>query len=292
MITSTLNQEQINKSIELLNMIRTDEGELFYEYVNGNYEKPDSSITYVDVKFFDDGENTGIFTSMIIFGLFRVFIAFKKDTDKYIRDLSELIISASKKNPGFKLKVFFIAEQTKIIEGVKNTLKFRPPNPNGFYYASHEFVMDKEHFKGFINDKQLEILPYEANKINDYALLLDKSMTFSSPPANFQGSKENLVEQIRGNAFSAFYKDDELVGVYWLDDDFYTIDIIAVAPEHQRKGYGNMILSHAINNVLTVLKRHTMAKLYCVDWNEKGLAFYKKYGMILKGHSYVMDLAE
>jgi len=283
MITSTLSQEQINKSVELLNRIRTDEGELFPDYVNGVYKKPNSVIDYGFARFFDDGENCGVFASMIYYGIFRVFIAFEKDTDKYSNELAEFINLVKEENSGWSPNVYFIADQTKLIEKMRQTMKF-----NSGFYASNEFVMDKENFKGFINDKNLEIKPFETDKIGDYALLLDKAMTFAS--TNFQGDKKGLAERIRENAFSAFYKNNELVGLYWLNNDFYTIDIIAVAPEHQRKGYGSIILSHAIDNVLNVQKSHAMAKLYCVDWNEKGLAFYKKFGMINIGHTYSMSL--
>jgi len=291
MITSTLTQEQINKSIELLNKIRTDDGELFPQYVNEEYEKYEYIQNGV-VRFFDDGKNTGIFASLIYWGLFRIFIAFEKDTDEYATELAELIELVKAKNPDCLPKVYFIAEHKQMINAIMKKTKFQPPLPNGFYYSSHEFVMDKEHFKEYPNDKHLEIRPYEARRIEDYALLLDNAMTFASPPTNFRGNISGLAEKVKEKALSAFYKNDELVGLYWFDNDypFYTIDFIAVAPAHQRKGYGSIILSHAINNVLTYQKMET-AKLYCVDWNEKGLSFYKKFGMILKGHMWSASLA-
>lgn len=285
-IASVLTQEQINKSIKLLNRIRTDEGELFPDYVNKEADKKYGAIEKPIVRFFDDVENTGVFASLIFWDIFRVFIAFEKDTGKYAKELADMICLTKEKTPGRSPNVHFIAEQKKLIEAMRNTMNFKQD-----FYASYEFVMDKEHFKGFINNKKLEIRPFEANKINDYALLLDNAMTFVSPPTNFQGDKTGLAEQIKDNAFSAFYKNGELAGLYWLDNDFYTINIMAVAPAHQRKGYGSIILSHAIDNVLTVQK-HKTAKLYCVDWNEKGLAFYQKFGMIQKGHTYSMDLTD
>ncbi|MCL2773216.1 MAG: GNAT family N-acetyltransferase [Oscillospiraceae bacterium] len=285
-ITSILNQEQISKSIELLNKIRTDEGELFPDYVNDEYRKINRCIVYGFARFFEDGENCGIFASMMYYGIFRVFVAFEKDTDKYSKELAEFINLVKKENPGRSPCVHFIADQTKLIGSMRKTMDF----DEGFY-ASNEFVMDKEHFKGFVNDMQLEIRPYELDKVGDYALLLDNSMTFVSPPTNFQGDTAGLAEKIWGNAFSAFYKDGDLAGLYWLDNDSYTIDIIAVSPEYQRHGYGGIILSHAIDNVFTVQK-HDAAKLYCVDWNKKGYAFYKKFGMIEKGHTYSMNLKE
>lgn len=290
MITSTLNQEQINKSIELLNRIRSDEGELLPDYVNKEEGKKYEEIENPIVRFFDDGENAGIFAGLVFYGMFRIFIAFEKDTDKYVKELSELILLSKEQNPNSSPRVYFIGGQTKLIDSLNQTVKFNRED----YYASHEFIMDRKHFKGFVNDKQLEIKPYEADKIYDYARLLDRAMTFVSPPTNFQGNTAGLaekVDRVKENAFYTFYKDGELVGLYWLDNDFYTVYNLAVAPEYQRQGYGDIILSHAIDNVFTVQKNNT-AKLYCVDWNEAGLAFYKKYGMILKGHTYAVKMAE
>ena len=290
MITSILTQEQINKSIKLLKRIRSDEGELFTDCLDEEHGvKKYDYLKNCTVRFFEDGENAGVFSSMFFFGMFRIFIAFEKDTDKYSQELKDLILLAKEKNPGYSHDVSFIAGQTNLIEKMRRTIDF-----NSGFYASHEFVMDKENFKGFINDKNLEIKLFEADRVGDYALLLDNAMTFFTPPANFQSNTTDLaerVERVTSNAFYTFYKNNELVGLYWLDNDFYTIDIIAVAPEHQRKGYGRIILSHAIDNVLNVQKNH-MAKLYCVDWNLQGFVFYKKFGMIQKGHTYSMGLAD
>ena len=49
------------------------------------------------------------------------------------------------------------------------------------------------------------------------------------------------------------------------------------------------MLSRAIEMVF----EHTdadYAYLYAVDWNEKGQAFYRKYGMEENGHSYLLRM--
>jgi RimJ/RimL family protein N-acetyltransferase len=168
-------------------------------------------------------------------------------------------------------------------------IQFEPPYPNGYYYTSHEFIMEKEHFKGLYDSKDLYIRQFEEAKIDDYALLLDNAMVFVSPPPNFQGDKEKLAENIRNKVFFAFYIKNDLVGVYWLDNDLRTIEYIAISPNHQRKGYGSIILSHSLHNVFFVQNKN-IAKLYCVDWNENGIKFYKKFGMVLKGHIFSMIL--
>lgn len=277
---SLFTQEQIKKSTELLSKIDTDTGSLFNGCVNKDY---------CNQNFFDDGENAGVFFSLLFYGNLRIFIAFEYDTDKFAHELSELILSSKEKYIDIPVRVWFRNENRKVISSLRQLIKFEPELPNGFHYASHEFVMDREHFKGFVNDKQLEIKPYDGNKLDDFLLLLDNAMTFASPPPNFRGNRENMAEELKKKVFWSFYKGNELIGLYWLDNDFYTIDIMAVSPNYQRHGYGSIILSHAINTVLSDQK-YDMAKLYCVDWNAKGLNFYKKFGMITKGHRYLMTV--
>jgi len=269
-----LSKKQIKSSIELLNRIRTDEGELFPHYVNGE-EKNHNEIENVFIKYLEDNDNVGVFTSLVYYGLFRIFIAFEKDTLNYTQTLMELIHFVKDKIPNKILKIHFIADQVKLISEIQKHFLFEPPFPNGFYYSSHEFVMDIENFKGFSNTKNLIIKNFESNKIDDYALLLDNAMTFVSPPPNFQRNKEDLANDIKDKCFYAFFCNNELVGIYWLDNDLITIEYLAISPIHQRKGYGSIILSHAINNILFEQKKK-MAKLYCVDWNKKRIGILFK----------------
>ena len=37
-------------------------------------------------------------------------------------------------------------------------------------------------------------------------------------------------------------------------------------------------------------QKQVRAILYCVDWNEKGLAFYRKFGMMQKGHVFAVKM--
>jgi len=283
-----LSKFQVDKSVELLNKIRTDEGELFPLYVNGE-DKNHSEFEYAFVKFFDDINNNGIFTSIIYYGLFRVFIAFENDTEKYVKELAELIYFVKEKFPNKILKVHFITYQYNLIKGIQKEFQFEPPYPNGFYYSSHEFTMDKEHFPEFNNYKIFEINKFEEDKVEEYTLLLDNAVDFVQPPTNFQKNKESFTNDVKKKDFFSFYINDDLIGIYWLDNDLYTIEYIAIASLHQRKGYGSIILSHSIDNVLYVHK-HKMAKLYCVDWNKKGLEFYTNFGMVLKGRTFQMIL--
>jgi ribosomal protein S18 acetylase RimI-like enzyme len=74
-----------------------------------------------------------------------------------------------------------------------------------------------------------------------------------------------------------------LVGLYWRKNA--EIDFFAVDVNQQRKGYGTIMLTRAINMVFEKTDAD-FACLYAVDWNLKGQSFYKKYGMAENGHSF------
>jgi len=90
--------------------------------------------------------------------------------------------------------------------------------------------------------------------------------------------------------FKAFWYQTNLIGLYlrgWKCGD--QIELLAVEPDQQRKGYGTYILYHAINNLFTSTEKEEMY-LYCVGHNVSGQSFYKKAGMSVNGHSYKMKL--
>jgi GNAT superfamily N-acetyltransferase len=116
-------------------------------------------------------------------------------------------------------------------------------------------------------------------------------MTFINPPPKFKENKvhyiKHFAERAEKNSFKTFWKDGDLVGLYWRKNA--EIDIMAVAAKQQRKGYGTIILTRAIEMVLenTI---NNYAYLYAVDWNIKGQSFYRKYGMEQNGHSYRLHI--
>jgi GNAT superfamily N-acetyltransferase len=140
-------------------------------------------------------------------------------------------------------------------------------------------------------ESALTARPYDEKYIDKYLNLLDGSMIFTDTPMNYRGNKTHYLnlfkERAAKNSFEAFWKDDELIGLYWRDN--FEIDTLAVNKTHQRKGYGTDILTRAIQSVFD----HTdsdFARLYAVDWNEKARMFYTKYGMEASGHSYLLKM--
>ena len=280
--TAQYDEDQIANAVELLNKIRTDEGEVFTECVCGERK-------YSVIKLFNEDGNAGIFFSLLYYGSLRMFIAFEEDAEEYAHELSELIRLTAKKYPGCSSRVYFKEENKKLIESLRAEITFLPPYPNRWHYTSQEFLMDRNNFNRSADDKRLEVRTYDDERLDDYLSLLDGAMTFASPLSNFRGDREQMRNELTKKVFRSFYREGRLVGVYWLDNDHYTIEVLAVSPEHQRRGYGGAMLSHAIETVLNDPKQRA-AKLYCVDWNANGLNFYKKFGMIAGGHMVMMVL--
>ena len=238
----------------------------------------------IDVRHYDNG----LFISLLYYGSLRAFISFDGDGGaEHALELTSLLRAAKVSFPKNRLCVYFNYENRTLIAEIMNHVDFEPPYPNGFYYMSREFVMDREHFAAKPSNVRLDVRPYEFMRTADYAALVDASFTFASPPPNFSANITGMAETLSKKVFNAFYDGNGLIGVYWLDNDNSTIEFIAVAPDRQRRGYGHIILSHAIETVFSDPGK-CAAKLYCVDWNEKGLAFYRKFGMLEKGHMQMM----
>jgi GNAT superfamily N-acetyltransferase len=142
-----------------------------------------------------------------------------------------------------------------------------------------------------VENNYLEIRDYEKEHIKDYLKLLDESMDFTIPPPTFIANKEYFQTKFNQcrieKSFESFWMGTELIGLYWRKG--YEIEIMAVSKKYQRKGFGSIILSRAIECCLNNTDDH-YAYLYCVDWNEKGQRFYKKFGMEINGHSYCLSI--
>jgi ribosomal protein S18 acetylase RimI-like enzyme len=106
-------------------------------------------------------------------------------------------------------------------------------------------------------------------------------MSFFIPPEDFISQKDTYLlefaELKEKDAFEAFWKDNQLVGLYWICGT--EVDTIGVSCEFQRHGYGSLILTRAIEKVFAQNPAAEHAVLYAVGWNAKAQGFYRKYGM-------------
>lgn len=277
-----IEKDQIEYAALQIGYIDSGERNLFLDTVN--------TESQVEAVIFYDKEMAGVFYSCTANKGLRIHISFEADIGKFNEDIA-LYVHTSLKKSGMTSCLIWVRNENKvIIDFLKDKFKI-PPGDGAYYYASIEFIMRREKYNKIINNSILEIRPYEERHIDNYLSMLDKSMTFTSQPPDFMGNKEyhlqHFAECVKNNSFEAFWKGNELIGLYWRKNA--EIELIAVADNHQRKGYGSIILTRAIEMVFENTAED-YAYLYAVDWNVKGQSFYKKYGMEQNGHSYLLRL--
>jgi len=274
-----MEQSQIERAAALIGRIDSGERSIFLDSVNTENQ--------IECKIF--GETEGVFFSGTAYKGLRISISFEADTEAFNEEIAALVRSSLKKANRTDCKIWIRNENRKIIEFLKDEFQI-PPDGGSHYYASIEFIMRRENFHRETEPCGLEIRPYEKRRIFTYLNMLAHSMTFDNAPRYRRyviHNAKGFAKYAKDNAFEAFWKDGALVGLYWRKNA--EIDTLAVAAAHQRKGYGTIILTRAIEMVF----RHTdkdYAYLYAVDWNEKGQSFYRKYGMEANGHSYGLHL--
>jgi len=277
-----LDSTQIEIAGNQIGLIDSGEKEVFFEAVNTDKQ--------INARIFHDRDLSGIYFSCTIFGGVRISIVFNHDTDAYNDDIAALIQTTLQKADSSSCLICVWNKNRKIIESLKEKFQIQPYSGE-HYYASIEFIMRRRNFTISDKCKPLHILPYEKKNIDQYLCLLDGAMNFGSVPPNYMGNKNEYTKKFAKlaevNSFEAFWQNTELVGLYWRKGA--EIDMMAVADNHQRKGYGSVILTRAIETVFESTDNE-FAYLYAVDWNTKGQSFYKKYGMEENGHSYLLYL--
>jgi len=270
-----MDQAQTGYAAALIGRIDSGERGIFLDSVN--------TETQVEARLFPGG----VFYSGTACKGLRIHIAFETDTDAFNGEIAALVRASLKKTGSAGCVIWLWNGNRKIIAFLKEAFHITSKRD----YASIEFTMRRENFHPAPNDA-LEIRPYEKKRLFAYLNMLDRSMTFIEPngPRYRRGImhyRKHFAALAKDNAFEAFWKNGKLVGLYWRNNA--EIDTLAVAAEHQRKGYGTIILTRAIEMVFRRTDKN-YAYLYAVDWNEKGQAFYKKYGMEASGHSYCLDI--
>ena len=277
-----ITQPQIEFAASQFGRIDSGARNIFLETVNTENQ--------IEMKIFGGDKMIGVFHSAVAYERFWINISFKADTEQFNDELAELVKVSLEKSGFMSCTIWIWNENKKIIQFFKKSFHIQP-DCGPHYYASIEFIMRRELFNKKVVNSTVNIRPYEKKYIDDYVALLDESMTFASPPPKFRENKERhtkkFAECAENNSFEAFWKDGGLIGLYWRKNA--EIDTLAVADNQQRKGYGSIILTRAIEMVF----KNTMdnyAYLYAVDWNTKGQSFYRKYGMEQNGHSYMLRL--
>jgi len=268
-----MNQAQIDYAASLIGRIDSGERGIFLDSVN--------TATRVEAKIFP----AGVFFASMFEKRLRIHIAFEEDTDAFNDEIATLVRGSLKKANSTSCVIWLWNGNRKIIAHLKDTFRITTERD----YASIEFIMHRENFHPTPNDT-LEVRPYEKKHLFAYLNLLAHSMTFTNAPRYRRypvSFAKGFAKYAKEDAFEAFWKDGALIGLYWRKGA--EINTIAVADKHQRRGYGSIILTRALEMIFK--RTHApYAYLYAVDWNTKGQAFYKKYGMEQNGHSYQLNI--
>ena len=276
-----LESNQIEFAANQIALIDSGEKGVFLETVNTDKQ--------IDAHIFGEKEAAaGVYFSSAVFGGIRVNISFTHDVDTFNADLAELVENTLRKSGSSSCSIYLRNSNRKIIEFLKKKFCVKPYEGSN-YYASMEFIMRRESFNKTKVTTLLDVRPYEEKHIDEYLSLLDSAMTSVSDSPGFMKKKEENTKKFaklaEDNSFEAFWKDGVLIGLYWRKGA--EIDMMAVASNQQRKGYGAIMLTRAIKMVFENTDKD-FAYLYAVDWNEQGQSFYRKYGMKENGHSYFL----
>jgi GNAT superfamily N-acetyltransferase len=279
-----MKKEQIEFTVLYIGYIDSGEKSIFLDTVSTENQ-------IFSKHFHHENKLVGIFYSCIAYGTLRLHISFDIDhsTDKFNEDIASCVIQSLEKSGMTSCLIWVRNENRKVINFLKE--EFRIPPEGKYYYASMEFIMRRVNFNKFLNTSILEIRPYEEKHIDKYLTMLDNSMTYISPPPNYLNKKEHYLHHFdelkKNNSFESFWRDDKLIGLYWRKKA--EIEVFAVDIDHQRKGFGTIMLTQAIEKIFKYTTEDYVY-LYAVDWNEKGQSFYRKYGMEENGHSYLLRL--
>ena len=290
-LSMKLSQSQIDTFASLIGEIDSRERSIFLETVNTENQ--------VKADIFCDDDVTGVFYCCLYSNDLRVQISFTTNTDKFNELIATHIHSVLVKSNMSSCIIWTAKEYQKNRMFLKNRFSIDPdaqgdyyaPNANGYYYESVEFTMHREAFDKTPSSSDLTIRPLERQFHDKYLALLNEVMVFDGLPPEFQGSKEfflkPFIERMKNTSGETFWINNELIGLYWRKNA--DIDIIAVARNQQKKGYGAQILTRAIEMIFKDTAAD-YARLYVLGWDIKGINFFQKYGMEKTGHFYRLHL--
>jgi ribosomal protein S18 acetylase RimI-like enzyme len=237
----------------------------------------------LETKLFYNENMCGVFFSYIYNGMLRVYITLDNDTDVYNAEIAFLLqvtIAQSNCESG----LLWVRKKTKKIITFLESEFHITISDELFFYESKKFAMHREQFNKEYDNNILNIKSFDDSYLDACLRLWEESMIFAMPPKFHLRNRSHHLEQFRFYRdylmFETFWKNDELIGFYWLNND--EVDLIAVSPKHQRVGYGSLILTRAIEMIFQTTDSD-IAWLIVSSFNEKACSFYKKNGMVVHG---------
>ncbi len=135
----------------------------------------------------------------------------------------------------------------------------------------------------------LQVERYQERHFDAYVALLDEAF---NPLMDRTGGRKNtfrrgqeslkmhLAERSKRGDFEAFWQKGVLVGLYYLTED--VIEVLAVNPAFQKRGFGRMILGKAVHRIIGA-HCFPAAYLYVVLENMDAARLYLREGFRISG---------
>lgn len=244
----------------------------------------------------------GVFRSFPWDDHFHVSISLNADVADpgALKALGELVERDLRINPGTKLRVWvnganralirFLTERfaaTVVWEGVEFTLTRDTALESGLAVAPPS--------SGAAPTPPApdELAPegYDPERLDAYLALLDRAFEGLAAPRAFSNDRARLAERFteldRRGGFRAFWFEGELVALYYLDSD--ELEMLAVEPRHQRRGYGAAVFGYLVRHFFLERGQPALV-LYCVRQNERARTFYEKCGMRVTGQAVCLTV--
>ncbi|QVK17542.1 GNAT family N-acetyltransferase [Mycoplasmatota bacterium] len=269
--------KKVNKiEDKYLNLIKLiDSGEYRLASMGENYEGLSRWIaTYI----FETKTNEGILTAMIFNDNLRFQVAFEKDLDETdvqtIYDMIKDIMNKEKK----KTSIWVYNENHNLVKTLMSKFNLHRKN----VYMSREIMYFKEPTN--IDITPLKTIFYKKEILDDVLELLEDSFVDIAEKNEFINHREYYhykFSNLNKSRFTGFLLNDKLIGMYFHHDG--EIEYVAVSSSLQSKGYGKLIIHHALNAIKE--DSNNIPYLYCVDENSKALQFYLREGFEVVAHA-------
>lgn len=283
-----INQEEKKKASALIATI--DQGE---EWIFNGCEGSEEFGNFLEHLYFDYEDMYGTFSACIFRNNLRIQIGFSNDLPDFLEDeLLRLILKVRNKVNTYT-NIWYVTANQKLEDFIFHKLPWETKG-----HKTHELKAYREDFKNLevIPPSELIIVPFDTKYTVETCEMLDKSMahTYDMPDVNeySRGSQNFGTEwsiKAKKNECCLMLYNEHVAGIYILNDA--EIDILAMNVNLQNKGWGSIMLKHALKHIFETTE--SLPYLYCVENNKNALRFYLREGMketAYSGYAYCQQI--
>lgn len=165
------------------------------------------------------------------------------------------------------------------------------------YFQARGFVQDSigYEFRTLATDiripeNQLAMRKFEKEQADLYLELIDEAFApldraCHDEPNAMRRNRDTYIEALEKvdsmDNFRAFWLGNRLIGVYLIKEDI--LNILAVHPEYQNKGYGEILMYFWLDQMFNT-KKLPEVYLYVMEKNQGAYRFYKRHGFEQTGY--------